>query len=158
MWTKIPLAQQLPVLIQQLEFARQNQKPVILHTKRTERLMLEIIKAYPDLKFLVHWYSDAESIDEYIQAGCLFSIGIDLMGNAVSTAIVKKAPVEQLLIESDGMDSIEWAYAGQKASFDQYLTLLNQNMDIIAQMKQMPVAILGQKMQENLAAFLKNKN
>lgn len=84
--------------------------------------MLEIIKAYPDLKFLVHWYSDAESIDEYIQAGCLFSIGIDLMGNAVSTAIVKKLPVEQLLIESDGMDSIEWAYAGQKASFDQYLT------------------------------------
>lgn len=92
MWTKIPLAQQLPVLIQQLEFARQNQKPVILHTKRTERLMLEIIQAYPDLKFLVHWYSDAESIDEYIQAGCLFSIGIDLMGNAVSTAIVKKPP------------------------------------------------------------------
>lgn len=105
---------------------------MILHMKGTERLMFEMIKAYPDLNFLVHWYSSSEYIDEYIQAGCWFLIEIDLMGDVVSTAIVKKAFVEQLFMESDDIDSIEWAYAGQKASFNQYLDLLNRNMNIIA--------------------------
>ncbi|MBM7618112.1 TatD DNase family protein [Weissella uvarum] len=153
-WTSIPLEQQLQVFKQQLTFAFETQKPVIIHTKGTEPLMLDLIKAYPNMHFMVHWYSDLNYIDEYIQAGCWFSIGVDLLESEVSMSLVHKAPIEKLFIESDGMESIKWAFDDEQVQFKQYQALLERNLQAIADIKQISINKLEKIMSANLCDFI----
>ena len=89
-WTNIPLAHQVKLFRKQLAYAALTDKPVVLHTKGCEREILTFIKEYPN-RYLVHWYSSLELQKEYIEAGCYFTIGVDLKINQAMQQLAKES-------------------------------------------------------------------
>ncbi len=108
-WCQVPLHTQRQVFEKQLALAGVWRKPVILHTKGREQAIARIIRTYPN-RYLVHWYSCQEHLEDYLDLDCYFSIGPDVWWNEVVAQVVKKVPRHRLLVETDGLDSVRWAF------------------------------------------------
>lgn len=108
-WCDVPLALQREVFTYQLEFAEKQRKPVVLHTKGQESEIAQIIGGYPNT-YLVHWYSAKESLEEYLEKDCYFSIGPDVWWNPAVQRVAELVPDNRILIETDGMGAVRWAY------------------------------------------------
>jgi len=114
-WCHVPLPVQEQMFRQQLELAARLGKPVILHTKGQEQKIAAIIREYPN-RYLVHWYSGQDYLEEYLRMDCYISAGPDVGWNPAVRQAVRKTPLNRLLIETDGMESVKWAWReGQKA-------------------------------------------
>lgn len=79
------------------------------HTKGREQAIARIIRTYPN-RYLVHWYSCQEHLEDYLDLDCYFSIGPDVWWNEAVAQVVKKVPRHRLLVETDGLDSVRWAF------------------------------------------------
>lgn len=111
-WCDTPLATQEHVFRRQLTLAIHQKKPVILHTKGEEARIASILKEYPG-KYLVHWYSCDRYLEDYLALNCYFSIGPDVFWNPAVRAVAKRVPIDRLLIETDGMGAVRWAWEEQ---------------------------------------------
>lgn len=109
-WCDTPLDIQESVFREQLARARDLDKPVILHTKGQEKKIASILKEYPNT-YLVHWYSCEQFLEDYLALDCYFSIGPDVWWNPAVRRVAETVPLNRLLIETDGMNAVEWAYA-----------------------------------------------
>ena len=105
-----PLDIQEAVFREQLALARSLDKPVILHTKGQEKEIAGILKEYPNT-YLVHWYSCGQFLEDYLALDFYFSIGPDVWWNPAVRRVAEIVPLNRLLIETDGMNAVEWAYA-----------------------------------------------
>ena len=115
LWCNVPLKRQKEVLEKQLQIAAEWKKPVVLHTKDQEREILELIKKYPNT-YLVHWYSADHDLDGYLDLDCYFSVGPDVIWNPAVQQVAKRVPENRILLETDGMDAVKWAWEeGQKS-------------------------------------------
>ncbi len=101
-WCDVDLEIQKKVFIAQLDIAQKLNKSVVLHTKAREQEIAEIIKNY-SVKKLVHWYDDEVYLDEYIKQDCYFTINPDYLINDTIKNIVKRVPLDKLLLETDGI-------------------------------------------------------
>ena len=108
-WCNTPLDIQEQVFREQLALACRLRKPVILHTKGQEKKIASIIKEYPNT-YLVHWYSCESFLEDYIALDCYFSIGPDVWWNPAVRRVAETVPLHRLLIETDGMSAVKWAY------------------------------------------------
>lgn len=108
-WCQVPLTVQQEVFEYQLAFARERGKPVILHTKGQEKTIADIIRNYPN-RYLVHWYSSESWQEEYLEMDCYFSIGSDVWWNPAVRELAQRVPADRILIETDGMGAVRWAY------------------------------------------------
>lgn len=108
-WCQVPLDVQKQVFMQQLEMACRQKKAVILHTKGQEQAIARIIKDYPN-RYLVHWYSCQDHLEEYLDQDCYFSLGPDVWWNQAVMQVAKKVPRHRLLVETDGLSSVRWAF------------------------------------------------
>lgn len=108
-WCEVPLARQQEVFEQQLAFAVQTKKPVVLHTKEQERKIAELICRYPN-RYLVHWYSADHDLERYLDLDCFFSIGPDVIWNPSVQEVARRVRPERLLVETDGMEAVRWAF------------------------------------------------
>ena len=114
LWCNVPLKRQKKVLEKQLQIAAEWKKPVVLHTKDQEREILELIKKYPNT-YLVHLYSADHDLDGYLDLDCYFSVGPDVIWNPAVQQVAKRVPENRILLETDGMDAVKWAWEeGQK--------------------------------------------
>ena len=115
LWCNVPLKRQKEVLEKQLQIAAEWKKPVVLHTKDQEREILELIRKYPNT-YLVHWYSADHDLDGYLDLDCYFSIGPDVIWNPAVQQVARRVPENRILLETDGMDAVKWAWEeGQKS-------------------------------------------
>ena len=115
LWCNVPLKRQKEVLEKQLQIAAEWKKPVVLHTKDQEREILELIRKYPNI-YLVHWYSADHDLDGYLDLDCYFSIGPDVIWNPAVQQVARRVPENRILLETDGMDAVKWAWEeGQKS-------------------------------------------
>lgn len=128
-WCENDLDVQRKVFTDQIEYAAKHHKPVILHTKGQEKEILDIIRKYPNTYF-VHWYSSMDYVDEYNEVASFFSVGPSVGKDETVTELVRKIPIEKLLLETDGIDAIEWAIDSRD-----YLSALNHSIDVIAKIK-----------------------
>lgn len=151
-WTEVPLATQLTIFEQQLIYAMERQKPVVLHTKGCEAEILSLIKKYPN-RYLIHWYSSMALQKAYIDFGCYFTIGIDLLRNNAVKELAKKVPLDRLLIETDGLAAIEWAL-DRKVHVDDYVAILRCHLQSLAELRNIESTILAEKMTKNLQVFI----
>ncbi|WP_270376051.1 TatD family hydrolase, partial [Enterococcus thailandicus] len=151
-WTEVPLATQLTIFEQQLIYAMERQKPVVLHTKGCEAEILSLIKKYPN-RYLIHWYSSMALQKAYIDFGCYFTIGIDLLRNNAVKELAKKVPLDRLLIETDGLAAIEWAL-DRKVQVDDYVAILRCHLQSLAELRNIESTILAEKMTKNLQVFI----
>ncbi len=115
LWCNVPLKRQKEVLEKQLQIAAEWKKPVVLHTKDQEREILELIRKYPNT-YLVHWYSADHDLDGYLDLDCYFSVGPDVIWNPAVQQVARRVPENRILLETDGMDAVKWAWEeGQKS-------------------------------------------
>ena len=108
-WCDVDLKIQEAVFRRQLDYAAKNHKAVILHTKGQEKEIAKIIKEYPN-KYLIHWYSCDEHLEDYIEMDCYFSIGPDVFWNEATKNVAKSVPLGRILSETDGLNAVKWAY------------------------------------------------
>ena len=147
-WCDVDMDVQRKVFCRQLKLASELGKPVILHTKGMEREILDTIRQYPN-RYLVHWYSCEEYLQEYIELGCRFTVGPDVRAD-----VAMAVPLDRLLIESDGLEAIAWAKE-RDVSAQEYPRIMSGILHETAALRRMNAeALLGQ-MEENLKSFLK---
>ena len=147
-WCDVDLEVQRDVFRRQLATAAQLKKPVILHTKGMEREILETIRQYPN-RYLVHWYSCEEYLREYIDLGCYFTVGPD-----VREDVARTAPLNRLIIESDGMEGIAWGQ-GREVSASEYPEAMADIVCAVAALRGMEAETLLRQLEQNLQQFLK---
>ena len=152
-WCDVDLQIQKDMLIKQLEYASNHQLPVILHTKGMEEEILSCIKQYKNT-YLVHWYSCKDHLQGYIEEGCYFTIGVSVGVDDAVSAVATHAPLNRILLETDGMDAVEWAW-NQKVSYKEYPEVLKRSLKTIASIRNMDVEALEKQMDENYQRFIK---
>lgn len=150
-WCDVPLVRQREVFEEQLSYACQNQKPVVLHTKGQEKEIAALIRNYPNC-YLVHWYSDMEGLDDYLEQNCYFTLGPDLETNPAVRKVLSLAPANRLLVETDGWSGVEWAVG--KKEVEELPLLLKRNMQIFAEQKELSKEKAAKQMEKNFYCFL----
>lgn len=152
-WTKNPLSQQRVAFVQQLAWARDWHKPVILHTKGAEKEILTTIGQFPN-RYYIHWYDSPEHLSDYLRLATYFSVGPSLGLDPAVKALAETVPLDRLLLESDGLESITWA-TGQKvdtyADYDRFMTDL---LARLAHLRGLSPGVLADQLTANLTRFL----
>ena len=87
---------------------------------------------------MVHWYSCKDYIDDYIKLDCFFTIGPSVINDEVVREVVRKVPLNRLLIETDGFEAVEWAL-GNKIDINGYEQCLETMIEIISNIKKVSV-------------------
>lgn len=160
-WCEVPLNLQREVFEYQLALAGGKGRPVILHTKGQEKTIADIIRKYPN-RYLVHWYSSEFWQEEYLDLDCYFSIGPDVWWNSAVRKLAQRVPADRLLIETDGMGAVRWAYeeADAKGSrsglvqLPQTLeTALRNTLETVAGIRETECLALAKQIRENFLRF-----
>lgn len=155
LWCNVPLKRQKEVLEKQLQIAAEWKKPVVLHTKDQEREILELIRKYPNT-YLVHWYSADHDLDGYLDLDCYFPVGPDVIWNPAVQQVAKRVPENRILLETDGMDAVKWAWEeGQKSQ--NYAIEEQENLQETTQSQQKAISVRGALYETaHMAAKLRN--
>lgn len=95
---------QKPVFLRQMELAREASLPVIIHDRDAHGDVLDIVKAFPDVKGVFHCFSgSAEMAKEVVKLGWYVGFtGVITFKNArkaVESAAV--VPLDRILVETD---------------------------------------------------------
>ena len=132
-WCQVDMDVQREVFERQLEIASERGKPVVLHVKGMEREAAERIRRHPG-RYLVHWYSDLEWLDLYLEQDCYFSVGPDVAVNPAVQQVARRADLSRLLVETDGFGAVRWAL-GEDFPLDGLRGVLERSLDWIADEK-----------------------
>ncbi len=160
-WCAVPLDVQREVFTSQLFFAMEHHRSVILHTKGQEREIADIIRRYPNT-YLVHWYSSEEHLEEYLDLDCYFSIGSDVWWNPAVRKLAQRVPVDRILIETDGMGAVRWAYEEAETNKktaalppvpSSLEEALGNTLETVAAIRQRESSWLAKQVQENFLIF-----
>lgn len=151
-WCNVDMEIQRNVFRKQLELAEQLKKPVILHTKGMEREVLDIIRKFPN-RYLVHWYSSADYLSEYLSLGCWFTVGPSVRYDKNVEAVAKNVPVNRLFIESDGLDGISWGQ-NREVQTQVYLKSMWEHLYEVAKIRGCEPQELLEQMKRNLDEFV----
>ncbi|MFQ5978376.1 MAG: TatD family hydrolase [Candidatus Heimdallarchaeota archaeon] len=91
------------VFEQMLQLAEERSAPVIVHSKDAEAQVLDLLVGYLIPKIVLHWYTGPLSlVNIAIERGYYFSITPAIEYSHVLKYLAQNAPLEQLLLESDG--------------------------------------------------------
>ncbi len=92
-----------------LDEAIKRSKYVSVHTKNAEKEIYEALKGRKYNKVIIHWYSGPlDILENLIDLGCYFTISVDLGYSNLTEEVLKKIPMERLLVETDGPTALEW--------------------------------------------------
>lgn len=155
-WCEIPLAVQRDIFERQLAFASEHKKPVVLHTKGMEGECLERIRQYPNT-YMVHWYSEAEHLQAYLDLGCYMSVGPFPTKDPAVREVAIKCPMDRLLIETDGLDALKWALGEAVAPAD-YTKQLVRIAEEIGVVRGFGFEAILEICDMNLTRFVQSKN
>lgn len=86
-----------------LACADAGEKILTIHSRRAAQDVIDILGTNFPGKIIFHWYSDTQSqLQRAINNGYYFSINYPMLHSKTGKAIIKKIPIERLLIETDG--------------------------------------------------------
>ena len=92
-----------------LDEAVKRNKFVTLHTKDAEEEIYNALKIRNYNKVIIHWYSgNIDLLDKFIDLGCYFTISLDIGYSKLTEEILRKIPLNKLLLETDGPTALEW--------------------------------------------------
>ncbi|MBQ0065404.1 MAG: TatD family hydrolase [Firmicutes bacterium] len=151
-WCETNLNLQKEVFEKQLAYAHEHHKPVILHLKGMEKEALPFLKKYKNT-YLVHWYSCKEYLEEYINLGCYFTVGPSVGIDESVSHLVQKVDIQRLLIESDGISALEWAFETKEVD---YISSLQRSIQEISRIKGMESAFVEKQLDQNFIRFIES--
>ncbi|KAE8816838.1 putative deoxyribonuclease [Hordeum vulgare] len=107
----IDFGEQVEVFQQQLELAKELEKPVSVHCVRAFGDLLEILKRtgpFPAGALLHSYLGSAEMVPDLANLGCYFSLSGFLTGMKSTKAkkMVKAIPLDRILLETDAPDAV----------------------------------------------------
>jgi len=90
------------VFIKELELARRLNLPVIIHTRKAEQRVLEILEDFKDLKIILHcFHGNFKLIKKAEELGCYFSIPTSIVRSEHFQKMIKEISKEKILTETD---------------------------------------------------------
>jgi len=93
---------QKEIFIKELNLAKELSKPVIIHTRKAEKEVLDILENYPGLKKVLHCFSgNFKLIKRAKEMGCYFSIPANVNHSEHFQKMVKELPRKIILTETD---------------------------------------------------------
>jgi TatD DNase family protein len=93
---------QIEIFKKQLDLAEKLNLPVIVHTRKAEKEVLEILKNYRNLKIILHCFSgNFKLIKRANEMGCYFSIPANIVFSEHFQKMAKELPREKILTETD---------------------------------------------------------
>jgi TatD DNase family protein len=93
----------------QLAFARDVQKPVVIHAKGAEDAVLATLQTIRVSKAVIHWYTGPPRlIDSFLSLGCHFTIGVDLLYSSKIQELARIIPMDRILLETDNPGGWQW--------------------------------------------------
>ncbi len=107
-WCQVDMDVQRNVFRRQLALASRRKRPAVLHVKGMEKEAAETIRDYPG-RYLVHWYSDMNWLDAYLDQDCYFTVGPDVEKDPAVQQVAERADLSRLLVETDGFSAVQWA-------------------------------------------------
>ncbi len=98
-----PRPLQIDVFTRQLQLAKKLDLPVIVHNRNADREILNVIESAGHKKGVVHCFSsDVEMSEKVLESGFKISFtGSITFGNKATTSVVKKVPLEDVMLETD---------------------------------------------------------
>ena len=151
-WTSADMDCQRRAFARQLDIAREMNKPVVLHTKGMEAEIARTLARY-DLVKLVHWYSCETHLERYLDQDCYFTIGPDAAINPAVQAVARRAPLNRLLTETDGMEAVAWAL-NRSVAPEELPEVLRGELKVIAELKAITEARAREAVWQNMRRFL----
>ena len=140
----------------QLEFARENNMPVILHIREAMNDAMMILRRYKDLNLLFHCYSGGlEYLDEIIEDDnmCAFGGAITWTGKTFDELreTVRRIPVSNLLLETDSpyMSPVPYRGKENEPSYVKYV------YEAAARERNMSMEELEEKVEDNAEKFFR---
>ena len=153
-WTEADMDCQRRAFTRQLDIAAEMGKPVVLHTKGMEAEIARTLARY-DLVKLVHWYSCEEHLERYLDQDCYFTVGPDVAVNPAVQAVARRAPLNRLLTETDGLDAVAWAL-NRPVSPEELPEVLRGELQAIASLKGVSETQAREAVWQNMRRFLGN--
>ena len=88
-----------------LKQAEKNRLPVNIHLKGAEEEASDILTSYkiPSENILIHWYSGPKKVfNQFLERDYFFSINPSVLTGSTHIEVLKNAPLNRILTESDG--------------------------------------------------------
>jgi TatD DNase family protein len=93
---------QKQIFIKQLELAKKLKLPAIIHTRKAEKEVIEILENYKDQKIILHCFSgNFNLIKRAIELGFYFSIPTNIVRSEHFQKLAIEIPRERILTETD---------------------------------------------------------
>lgn len=105
------------VFIEHIKLAKQFDKPLIIHARKSTERVIQLLKLYGPASGVVHSYSGSlEQAQQLIKMGFMLGIGgpITYQRSNRIRALVKEIPLEYILLETDAPDQPLFGEQGQR--------------------------------------------
>jgi TatD DNase family protein len=143
---KVKKPLQWDVFSRVLNFAVNQKKPVIVHSRFSYQRSFQMVSAAGVERAVFHWYSGPlDILEEIIHKGYYISATPALAYSRFHQAAVKKAPLERILVETDS----PVAYQGKKSEPVNLIDTLKS----LSLLKGMPVQKVADITTENAGRF-----
>ena len=104
------------VFSEMLDLAEERRKPVSIHSRNSIKDVIDILSSYNLVSVLLHWFSSDEyDLKVAEDMGYYVSFGPPILYSKKIKKLVKKSPVEMILIETDGPISYGACFEGKQA-------------------------------------------
>ena len=64
---------------------------------------------------MVHWYSCMEHLERYLDMDSYFTIGPGVFNDPAVREVARRAPKGRILVETDGLSAVSWAFGREVA-------------------------------------------
>ena len=129
---------QKEMFIKQINVARENNKPVVIHSRDASFDTLEIIKENSDVNYTMHCYSySLETANILLKYNVMFGIGgvVTFKNSKELKRVVENIPINNILLETDSPYLTPEPYRGKKNEPKNVLIVAEK----IAELKNMSV-------------------
>ena len=108
---------QKEMFVKQINIARKNNKPVVIHSRDASFDTLEIIKENSDVNYTMHCYSySLETANILLKYNVMFGIGgvVTFKNSKELKGVVENIPITNILLETDSPYLTPEPYRGEK--------------------------------------------
>lgn len=145
------LAPYIQLLEQFIKLAGELGKPVVLHAVYEDAdIMCDLLDKYgvPNAHF--HWFKGSpETVQRMIHSGYLISITPDVLYEEEIRALVRRYPLELLMVETDGPWPFEGIFEGQET----HPRMIHAVIEQIAHLHDKPLEVVAEQIMHNTKRF-----
>jgi TatD DNase family protein len=139
------------VLTQFVMLAQRIDKPVIVHSRKAEREVIELLTHLGAKKVVMHCFSGRMNlVDEIVQRGWLLSIPANVKYSQQFQDVVRRVPLHNLLCETDS------PYLNPHKTWPNEPANVSVSYDMIAEIKGLPVKDVATAIEQNYLRIFGN--